>query len=75
MNAKFPHLNLSIAEALRRYPGLLSVLIKYRTGCVGCPMAAFCSLQAAAEIHNLEDTEFHQDVGNFIAKSSDDSGL
>ncbi len=66
MHPQAPWLKLSVAQALRRYPGLLRVLIKHRTGCVGCPMASFCSLRAAADIHHLEESAFFEDVERVI---------
>lgn len=51
-------LDLSVAEALRSYPDLLSIFLKNHTGCMGCPMASFCSLRSAIEIYHLDAAAF-----------------
>jgi hypothetical protein len=62
MKKTFSQLNLSVAEALQQYPDLLPLFLRYHTGCVGCMMASFCTLQSAEELHELEETNFLTDV-------------
>lgn len=58
--------NLSIAQVLSSYPHLVPVFLKYRTKCVGCAMAAFCNVEDAIRLHQLENSGFHEEVTDGI---------
>lgn len=54
--------NSTIAEVLACGSPASEVLIKYRTDCVGCPMAAFCTIQEAIDLYDLADTQFRAEI-------------
>jgi|GEM_PF-6649518 len=60
MQTIHPGLDLTVAEALARYPALLDIFLKQHMGCVGCPMACFCSLRSAIELHHMNAAEVLQ---------------
>jgi hybrid cluster-associated redox disulfide protein len=73
MNTPLSHLDLLVAEALNRYPDLVHVFMRYRTGCVGCLMASFCTLRSAVKMHGLQDTEFLKEVEKILCKNPIDT--
>lgn len=69
MNTPHSHLDLLVSEALNRRPGLVLVLMRFRTGCVGCLMAAFCTLRTAEKMHRLQGTGFMVEVERVLNSS------
>ncbi len=43
----------SVLEVLETGHGAANVFIKYRTSCVGCPLARFCTLADVARTYGL----------------------
>lgn len=67
MSVWIPHANPTIEEVLACGPVASEIFIKYRTDCVGCPMAAFCTLEEAIELYKLQDTHFRADLEQCLA--------
>lgn len=61
------HLNtditqLTITELLRQFKPATGVLLQLRTGCVGCPLASFCTLTDTAREYQLSLADLEKAV-------------
>ena len=54
MSANLPAATTSIEELLRHNPESSRVLIDFKTDCLGCRMARFCTLTDVADIYGLD---------------------
>jgi hybrid cluster-associated redox disulfide protein len=54
--------DLMVAEVLHRWPGTLSVFLRYRLACVGCVMARFERLAEVPRIYGLDEQRFLREV-------------
>ncbi len=70
---KEQRLQLTIAELLRRWPQLVPIFVRFRTDCVGCGMAPFCSLQEAIDHYQLNASSFLRELQNAMVSSSSPS--
>ncbi len=48
-----PSLDVTAETALRRWPQLSASFVRHRLGCLGCPMARFCTLGDVAAAYDL----------------------
>jgi len=55
---------MSVQDIMNRWPKTIPVFIQYRTNCVGCNMAAFETLEDAANIYHLCLEHFVRDLEN-----------
>ncbi|MGE5139370.1 MAG: hypothetical protein ACM3JD_07915 [Rudaea sp.] len=46
-------IDLTVEQALARGPGAVSVFVRFRMACVGCPMAIFDTLEEAATNYGI----------------------
>jgi len=53
---------MTIAEALKKYPKTAFVFIDYNLHCIGCPMSAPETIEEAAKVHNLDLKKFLADL-------------
>lgn len=53
-DAHFLHAQTTVEETLTRLPAAVDVFQALQTGCVGCFLARFCSLQYVAEVYGLD---------------------
>jgi hybrid cluster-associated redox disulfide protein len=44
---------ITVEQAFASFPGAASVFLASRTGCVGCPLARFCTLEDVARVYEL----------------------
>lgn len=44
---------MTVEKALARFPGAAGVFLAFRTSCVGCPLARFCTLEDVARVYEL----------------------
>lgn len=49
------HLDMTMDEIMRRWPGTIRVVIRNGMLCVGCPIAPFHTVSDAAREHGLDD--------------------
>lgn len=56
----------TVEEVLREYPEAWVVFRRYRTDCLGCFMQKFCTLQEAAEAHQLSLQQLMDDLAEQI---------
>lgn len=50
-----PTLDMTVDEVMSRWPASIRVFIDFRMKCVGCPIAAFHSVEAASREHEIYD--------------------
>lgn len=55
---RFPQAQTTVEETLARLPGAMTVFQTLQTGCVGCFLARFCSLEYVTQVYGLELEEF-----------------
>ena len=46
--------HLTVGEIMSRWPATIGVFLRYRMGCVGCPISSFHTLVDACEEHELD---------------------
>lgn len=44
---------MTVEETFARFPGAAGVFLAFRTGCVGCRLARFCTLADVARVYEL----------------------
>lgn len=44
---------MTVEKAFASFPGAASVFLAFRTGCVGCRLARFCTLADVARVYEL----------------------
>jgi len=45
---------MTVDEVMRRWPRTIRVFLDFRMRCVGCPIAAFHSIDEACEEHDVD---------------------
>ena len=53
-----PTAEMTVDEVMRRWPPTIRVFLDFRTRCVGCPIAAFHSIDEACEEHDVDVEAF-----------------
>ncbi|HXP75554.1 MAG TPA: hypothetical protein VN823_15525 [Stellaceae bacterium] len=66
MNARseMPSLDHSVEEIMARWPATARVFIRRKMACVGCIMAPFQTLAAAARSYGLPESELLEEIQN-----------
>ncbi|WP_424983452.1 DUF1858 domain-containing protein [Maritalea sp. S77] len=54
--------DMSLDEIMRRWPATVSVFMKNRMSCVGCPIASFHTIVDAAEEYHLDEGQFAEEL-------------
>jgi hybrid cluster-associated redox disulfide protein len=49
-----PTLDMTVDEVMSRWPASIRVFIDFRMKCVGCPIAAFHSVEDASREHEID---------------------
>lgn len=49
-----PAADMTVDEVMRRWPSTIRVFLDFRMRCVGCPIAAFHSIDEACEEHDVD---------------------
>jgi hybrid cluster-associated redox disulfide protein len=70
----FPGSQMTVAEVLRQNPEAWVVFKRKHTDCLGCFMQKFCTLQEAAEAHQLPLPELLDDLARHIESQSKAKG-
>ena len=60
--ADSPRLDQSVEEILGRWPATARVFIRRKMACVGCIMAPFQTLEAAARSYRIPETELLAEI-------------
>ena len=63
-------LNKSIDEIMRIWPQTISVILKNRMKCVGCPLATFHTAIDAAIEHDIDVDEFLKELNRVIEEEN-----
>ena len=50
--------DLMVDEVMRRWPSTIRVFLDFRMRCVGCPIAAFHSIDEACDEHSVNPAAF-----------------
>ena len=53
-----PTAEMTVDEVMRRWPPTIRVFLDFRMRCVGCPIAAFHSIDEACEEHDVDVEAF-----------------
>ncbi len=57
---------MTIGEAMEKYPKIAFVFIDYGLHCVGCPMANPETIEEAAKLHQIDLKKFLNDLNKAI---------
>jgi hybrid cluster-associated redox disulfide protein len=57
---------LTVAEALARWPQAIPIFFRYRMACVGCSLASFETLAEIAAVYNLNLDRFLSELEQMI---------
>lgn len=60
----------TVAEVLRRWPHAAAIFFKHHTQCVGCPIAAFDTLEDVAKNYHLALEDFMYELKAAASASS-----
>mgnify|MGYP001457280509 CR=1 FL=1 len=60
--AKRYHDDMVMKEIMRRWPGTVRIALKHRLLCVGCPIAAFHTIEDAIREHGIDGEAFRRDI-------------
>jgi hybrid cluster-associated redox disulfide protein len=75
MDQAHPHLNLCVQEVLSDWPQTASVFQSFKTACVGCYLARFCSLKEVAGSYDLQFDAFLEKLIEVIQTSNQRSEI
>ena len=53
MNTLSISAHFTVEEILQKWPGMFSILLKYKTKCPGCFLQHFCTLKDVAETYGI----------------------
>lgn len=70
MDRKPPQLHTSVYETLNNWPKTASVFQAFKTACIGCYLARFCSLQDVADTYHIQPKEWMEEMGKAIQDSN-----
>ena len=62
-----PDPDMTMDAIMRAWPVTISVLIRPRMLCIGCPVATFHTLSEACRAHGIDERVFMSDLENAIA--------
>jgi hybrid cluster-associated redox disulfide protein len=65
-----PDPGMTMDAIMRFWPVTISVLIRHRMLCVGCPVAAFHTIPEACRAHGIDEGVFVSELGAAIAGTS-----
>ncbi len=57
-----PLIEQTVEEVLSRWPGTAEVFIRHKMACVGCIMAPFQTLKAAAKSYRIPEAELLSEI-------------
>ncbi len=68
-----PSLDVTAETALRHWPQLTASFVRHRLGCLGCPMARFCTLRDVAAAYGLPVAAWQDELAAAIGTTATDS--
>jgi NAD(P)H-hydrate repair Nnr-like enzyme with NAD(P)H-hydrate dehydratase domain len=71
MDRKPPQLHTSVHDTLNDWPETASLFRAFKTACIGCYLARFCSLQDVADTYHIQPEALMEAV----RKATQDSKL
>ena len=60
--------DMTLAEAVGRYPKTIPVFMKYGMHCMGCPMAMQETIEQGAEVHGIDLKKMLKDLNEAAGK-------
>jgi hybrid cluster-associated redox disulfide protein len=66
MNEALAFQKLSVADLLRDHPQTSRFFLSKKTGCVGCHLARFCTLNDVVRIYEFDEDEFYAELDKAI---------
>ncbi len=66
MTGKTFEITFNVADVLQRWPQTIPVFLHLRTGCVGCAMASFETLEDVVRNYGLSADEFLAQLDNSL---------
>lgn len=59
--------DMTLEEIMRAWPSAISVILRYRMLCVGCPITAFHTVTEACREHRIDEGDFLEELRAAIA--------
>jgi hybrid cluster-associated redox disulfide protein len=63
--------DMPIDRIMRLWPATITVLMRHRMLCIGCPIGPFHTVPEACRAHGIDEAEFVRDLGRAIACAQD----
>ncbi len=57
---------MTISEALKKYPGMIKVFIKRKMLCIGCPAQAYHTLKDAARFYSFTECDLMESLTDAV---------
>lgn len=70
-----PQLNQSVQEVLNQWPQTASIFQSFKTACVGCYLARFCTLKEVAGSYDLQFEPLLEKLNEVIQNPNQRSDL
>jgi hybrid cluster-associated redox disulfide protein len=61
--------DMPVDEVMRKWPATISVLLKHRMLCVGCPIGPFHSVTEACRAHGLDEQDVITELQDVILEA------
>lgn len=61
--------HMTMDDIMQRWPATIRVVLRHHLLCVGCPVAAFHTVEDAVREHQIDGTRFREDLNAAIEKS------
>ena len=74
MDTNFPHLQMTVEDVLKRWPQTYSVFRSRNTGCIGCLLQRFCTIQDVADTYELSAQDLVMDLEHCVKKTINPKG-
>jgi hybrid cluster-associated redox disulfide protein len=59
--------DMPIDTVMRRWPETITILLRHRMLCVGCPIAGFHTIPEACQEHDVDEAAFVAELADAIA--------
>lgn len=61
---------MTMDDIMHRWPATIRVVLRHRLLCVGCPVAAFHTVEDAIREHQIDGRQFREELNAVIKQSS-----
>lgn len=74
MNAHFLHAQITVEEVLKKWPQTYTAFLNRNTGCIGCLLQRFCSIQDVADTYEFALQDLISELEQCVMKNNQPKG-